>query len=164
MRHKMTKLIPTTTAIVLTFALLLSFCGCEFHKATKIKNGLTWDLVEFIWIFYGVSIPTDQAEFVEGANVPGAWGDQTNVVVVFKLPLNPDCTDEESIIDYVSKTLKLTKNRCYKTTGKSFYDKYGGKMKYRFDMNESASEVSFRMEKDYFLIRFVGYDAKQKFP
>ncbi len=145
------------------FALLLSFCGCESYGTTKIKKGLTWDLVEFIWIFYGVSIPADQAKFVEGANVPGAWGDQTNVVVVFKLPLNPDCTDEESIIDYVSKTLKLTDSPCYKTTKNSSYDRYGGRMDYRFDMNSSASEVSFRVEKDHYLIRVVGYDAGQKF-
>ena len=158
------KLILPITSVALCFALLISFCSCSSYGTTQIKKGLTWELVEFIWIFYGVSIPTDQAEFVEGANVPGPWGDQTNVVVVFKLPLNPNCTDEESIIDYVSKALKLTKNRCYKTTRGNYYDRYGGRMDYMFDMNGSASDVRFRVEKDYYLIRVVGYNAKQKFP
>lgn len=171
------KITIISTVTIIAVAVTSIFCTLfaekyisEYRKTTAIKNGFSNELAMWLWEEHGILIPLHEAEMVKGDNVSDYFGIKT-VIILFRIPVDPNCTDEKTSKKYLYSKMNLNKEKWeirsvgVEPTVSSFIrKKYGGNMPYEISCvnMSSAASLHFKIEEDHYLIRIIASNPNGK--
>lgn len=165
MKHKwlITLCILVILPLILAGAFLtyLKWAFNTSFQPSEIAEGFSLELLEVLQNRYGITIPED-AQFIKGYNLPG-WRD-SYMAVLFELPITGTYKSGYHMSDYIRQRLNLGTR--YPGPGKdakqffgsAWYDELGGQMEWMLkDSSTGCSYISYNIESDKLVIRFIGW-------
>jgi len=152
------------TAFILLIVMVLYiaygiYCWKGLFYNYEIKKGFSPELLEQLQIRYGITIP-EEAKFIKGYNIGGP---DNSVVIFFECPLKDTWRSDNktSIYNYMVQLLKLDSTRYWTHNSKSrgdWTEDLDAPMDYTLTDNRVAyTEISFNIEADKLIFRFIGW-------
>ena len=139
----------------------------EHPRVTKIKEGFSYELTMWLSTEYGILIPLQEAEMIKGANIERFWADEV-VIVLFKIPIDPDSVNEDSAKKYLSNKMNLDKGKwnvghreC--SFGETTEKMFGGKMPHYIPSKNVYASIHFKIEEGHYLIRIIAANPNGKY-
>lgn len=129
--------------------------------STKIEDGFTEELLSVLDTKYHITIPED-AVFIKGINSNDMH--DPSVVILFELPAEPVLSsDREGVYNYIFQKLELDESRHHggghsTKIAADWYEEFGGELEYEIkDERQAFTYISYKLQDDKIIIRFVGW-------